>query len=99
MSNVAVAVIRKVFDAIPPSGVYERDLQHKLVGSLSRHHVKLAVQFLIQRAYIKRAGDAGRSILVRRESAKTVYTNIAPLALPVAETLLTMHSNFEEKPR
>lgn len=99
MREVAAGIIRKVYDAIPPSSVYERDLQHKLAGSLSQHHIALAVQFLINRRYIKRAGDSARPILVRSEAAKVVYSNIAPLTPPVAYTLTTMHSNFEEKPR
>ena len=93
------SVALKVFDAISHNGVYERDLLHKLVGTLSQHSIEEALAWLSERRYIKRAGDKARPIYVRMESAKTVYTNIRPGSAKETDIMLQMHSNFEEKPR
>lgn len=90
---------RKVYDAIPVTGVYERDLLQKMVGRFSHGSIESALAWLLQRGYIKKAGDKSRPIYVRSETAKVVYTNIKALRPEVTETMRTMHSNFEENPR
>jgi hypothetical protein len=88
---------RVIFDLIKIDGVYERDLLHKLVARYSQRSIEDTLAFLLERRFIKRAGDKIRPIYVRIESARVVYANIAPTAPGTEQTLLTMHSNFEEK--
>lgn len=87
---------RKIFDLVPIDGVYERDLLHKLVGHYSQKSVEDTIAFLIERRFIKRAGDKIRPMFIRTESARVVYANILPLKAGAEQPLLTMHSNFEE---
>ena len=88
---------RKVFDLVKVDGVYEKDLLHKLVGCYSQKSVEDTIAFLIERRFIKRAGDKIRPMFIRVESARVVYANLRPLAPGTEQTLLKMHSNFEEK--
>lgn len=88
---------RVIFDLIKIDGIYERDLLHTLVARYSQRSVEDTLAFLMERKFIKRAGDKIRPIYVRMESARVVYANIAPTASGAEQPLLTMHSNFEEK--
>jgi hypothetical protein len=82
---------------ISVNGIYERDLLHKLVANYSQKSIEDVIAFLMERGFIKRCGDKIRPIYVRMESARVVYQCIVPLAPGTEQTLLTMHSNFEEK--
>ena len=88
---------RIIFDLVKIDGIYERDLLHKLVARYSQRSIEDTLAFLMERKFIKRAGGKTRPIYVRMESARVVYQHIAPLAPGTEQTLLKMHSNFEEK--
>lgn len=88
---------RVIFDLVSINGIYERDLLHKLVGHYSQRSIEDTLAFLMERNFIKRAGDKTRPIFVRLESKRVVYCQIIPLAPGTEQTLLKMHSNFEEK--
>jgi len=88
---------RIIFDLVKIDGIYERDLLHKLVARYSQRSIEDTLDFLMERKFIKRAGDKTRTIYVRMESAKVVYRHIVPLPTGAEQTLLKMHSNFEEK--
>ena len=88
---------RIIFALVGVSGVYQRALLHKLVQLYSQRSIEDTLAFLMERKFIKRAGDKIRPIYVRLESARVVYANIAPAAPGTEQSLLTMSSNFEEK--
>lgn len=88
---------RIIFDLVKINGIYERDLLHKLVNHYTQRSIEDTLAFLIERKFIKRAGDKARPIYVRMESARVVYALLVPLAPGTEQTLLKMHSNFEEK--
>jgi hypothetical protein len=88
---------RIIFDLVKIDGIYERDLLHKLVARYSQRSIEDTLAFLMERGFIKRCGDKIRPMYVRMESARVVYQCIVPLAPGTEQTLLTMHSNFEEK--
>ena len=89
-------LIRKIYDLIPVDGIYERDLLHKLVDHHCQKSVEDALAFLIERQFVKSAGDKIRPMFVRRASVRVVYANILPATPDTEQTLLKMHSNFEE---
>jgi hypothetical protein len=88
---------RKIFDMIKVNGIYERDLFQRLINSYSQKSIEDVIAFLTERGFIKKCGDKVRPIYVRKESAKVVYQHISPLAPGTEQTLLKMHSNFEEE--
>jgi hypothetical protein len=88
---------RVIFDMIKVNGIYERDLLHRLVQYYSQRSIEDTLAFLMERGFIKRCGDKIRPIYVRMESARVVYQHLFPLAPGTEQTLLKMHSNFEEK--
>jgi len=88
---------RVVFDMIKVTGIYERDLLHKLVAHYSQKSIEDVIAFLSERGFIKRCGDKIRPMYVRKESARVVYQHLVPLESGTEQTLLKMHSNFEEK--
>lgn len=91
-------LMRKIFNMIPADGIYEHDLLIKLAGYYSETAITGAMDYLLERKFIKRAGCKDRPIYVRMEPRRVVFTNIKALPTGAENILLQMHSNFQESP-
>lgn len=98
MASARPELARAIFDTTPARGLYESDIIHKFLSRSSVRQIEAAIRWLIERRYFRKCGDPSRPLYVR-DKQPVIYTNIRPLRGGQERELLTMHSNFEEKPR
>ena len=99
MASARPKLAQQLYARVTINGWYESDIFNHFQSSgrnWSRREIEKALSWLRERGHLRRCGDAVRPLYVRPER-RIVYDNIRPVS--GTPTLLTMHSNFEEKPR
>jgi hypothetical protein len=88
----------KIFDMVPKSGRYERDILFKLINVYPQRTIEIALERLCNAGHLRKCGDKARPLYVRMVTPKVFYSGIAPAPAASATSMLQMHSNFEERP-
>ena len=88
----------KIFDMVPKSGRYERDILFKLINEYPQKTIEAMLEALCQKGHLRKCGDKIRPLYVRMVTPKVFYDGCAPAPSQTATSLLQMHSNFEDRP-
>jgi len=88
----------KIFELVPKSGRYERDILFKLINEFPQKTIEACLEQLCAAGHLRKCGDKVRPLYVRMVTPKVFYSGIAPAPTAAATSMLKMHSNFEDRP-
>jgi len=88
----------KIFDMVPKSGRYERDILFKLINEYPQKTVEECLEQLCAAGHLRKCGDKIRPLYVRMVTPKVFYNGCAPAPSQTATALMQMHSNFKDGP-
>ena len=88
------SLAEKIFDMVPKSGRYERDILFKLINSYSQNTVETALAQLCAAGHLRKCGDKIRPLYVRMVTPKVFYDGCAPAPSQAVADMLQMHSNI-----
>jgi len=89
------ALPSKIFELVPKSGRYERDILFKLINEYPQKTIEACLEQLCAAGHLRKCGDKVRPFYIRMTTPKVFYNGCAPAPTKTETSLLQMHSNFK----